>query len=225
MVSIKDWCVLETPLLIMSWTAHPGCHQICTEIWISIFMFQKWYHNHVFSTFFSAVIYFVSSKAADCLGFFSFSYKLLSFFSFLLCIYFVNATASMATLPLYTMLEAAIKLLLSLLLIWILYVAYWKEMSFLYLLTNFIAFCFTDSTSIALTEYFLYPTAYRSLPLSIKLWCHQPNWLRFKVDVSWGCQECRYSFTLRTLNTLMLRQNGRHFTDDIFKFIFSHETG
>ena len=86
MVSIKDWCVLETPLLIVSWTAQPGCHQICTEIEISVFMSQKWYYNHVFFfTFFSAVIYYFSSKAAACLEvffFLFFCYKLLSFFFF-----------------------------------------------------------------------------------------------------------------------------------------------
>ena len=36
----------------LSCAAQPGCHQICTEIGISVFMFQKWYYNHVFFYFF-----------------------------------------------------------------------------------------------------------------------------------------------------------------------------
>ena len=75
----RDWCVLETPLLVVSWTAQSGCHQICTDIFS---LFHKWSCKHVlFSTFvFFAVIYFVLCKAV--MGYLHFCwYKLLSFFS------------------------------------------------------------------------------------------------------------------------------------------------
>ena len=65
----RQECVPEIPLLVVSWTTQPGCHQIYTEIGVSLYSVI----NMFLFYFFFAVIYVVSSKAAVCLDvFFSF---------------------------------------------------------------------------------------------------------------------------------------------------------
>ena len=92
------------------WTAQPGCHQICTEIWISVFKFRKWHYKHVFFYYFFSLLSCTLSQLElqlvlrYLLFFFATNCFIFNFFFILSCIYFVNDRASMGSLPLCTML-------------------------------------------------------------------------------------------------------------------------
>ena len=98
MVSIKDWCVLETPFLVLSWTAQLSCHQICTEIEISFFMFQKRTYKHVFSipVWLSFTLSYLRLQHV-----LRYLHSLLIQTAVITYIYILNATAYMGSLSLY----------------------------------------------------------------------------------------------------------------------------